>query len=61
MHLPVGSVEAHRDLHFRLLRYNLVADIQESITGFRQRGGLQGLKQQVHKQYVNETFTWAER
>ena len=47
MHLPAGSVDAHRDLHFRLLRFNLVADIQTSIKNLNECGGLKGLQKTV--------------
>lgn len=43
VHLEKGSVNAHRDLHFRLLRYNLVADIHTAIISFIECGGIQGL------------------
>lgn len=38
---------AHRDLHFRLLRFNLVADIQTSILNFMECGGVKALKKLV--------------
>lgn len=46
-HLPRGSVEAHRDLHFRLLRHNLIADINTALVAFREDGGITGLQERV--------------
>eukprot|EP00210_Caulerpa_lentillifera_P007100 g6793.t1 len=44
-HLQKGSIEAHRDLHFRLLRHNLIADIKSVLLEFRKDGGIQGLRE----------------
>ena len=47
VHMPPGSVAAHRDLHFRLLRHNLVSDIQTAIRTFMENGGIKTLKKLV--------------
>ena len=56
MHLPEGSIAAHRDLHFRLLRFNLVADIQTSITNFLECGGLKVLETFVAEVLIGDQF-----
>ncbi|GMH38367.1 hypothetical protein BSKO_06251 [Bryopsis sp. KO-2023] len=43
-HLPQGSAEAHRDIHFRLLRQDLIGHICLSIQKLKAVGGIQGLK-----------------
>lgn len=47
VHLPEGEVAAHRDLHFRLLRHNLLADILASTADFLRAGDVSGLKKTV--------------
>lgn len=42
--MHVGDEErAHRELHFRLLRHNVLSDITKSISKFHQEGGLKSL------------------
>lgn len=48
-HLEQGSVNAHRDLHFRLLRHNLVADLHTAITSFVECGGVKGFNKVVSR------------
>lgn len=55
VHLPRASVPAHRDLHFRLLRHNLVADIRTSIQSFMESGGLKALKKKAISLSLEET------
>ncbi|KAL0023688.1 hypothetical protein WJX79_001943 [Trebouxia sp. C0005] len=43
LHLEEGSPEAHRDLHFRLLRHDMVAELCESAIRFQQAGGSDSL------------------
>eukprot|EP00210_Caulerpa_lentillifera_P007090 g6783.t1 len=53
IHLETGSIHAHRDLHFRLLRHNLVADIHTAITSFVDCGGIKGLNKMDRKAKKN--------
>ncbi|KAL0023606.1 hypothetical protein WJX77_006297 [Trebouxia sp. C0004] len=43
IHLEEGSPEAHKDLHFRLLRHDMVAELCESAVRFQQAGGSDSL------------------
>ncbi|GMH37812.1 hypothetical protein BSKO_05685 [Bryopsis sp. KO-2023] len=42
-HLRQGSKEAHRDLHFRLLRHDLIADLASAVQLLKKKGGIKGL------------------
>ena len=46
VHVPASDTHrAHRELHFRLLRHDLVGEISSQLLGFKGRGGVGSLPQ----------------
>lgn len=45
------AIEAHKDMHFRLLRHDLVAPIQFALIKFKESKGVKSLKVSMSSNY----------